>query len=95
MKSIYYGYSSLFVGFGTLLVNLPKNHWRHGLLVRQTHGGQPADRPHMVGEIVVATAGKVILGQACLKGVSGGAGRHCTGKDMNLFIHSQNGGLRT
>jgi hypothetical protein len=90
-----YGYDSLFVGFGILLVNLPRNHWRHGMLVRQTHGGKPADRPHMAGEIVVATAWKVILGQACLKGFPGGAGRHCTGSDMNPFIHSQNGGLRT
>jgi hypothetical protein len=63
-----YGYDSLFVGFGTLLVNLPKNHWRHGMMVRLTHGGKPVDQPHMAGEIVVATAGKVILGQACLRG---------------------------
>jgi hypothetical protein len=34
MKSIAFGYNSLFAGFGTLLVNLPKNHWRHGLLVK-------------------------------------------------------------
>jgi hypothetical protein len=29
-----------------------ENHWRHGMLVGQTHGGQPADRRHTAGEIV-------------------------------------------
>jgi hypothetical protein len=66
--SIGYGYDSLFVGFGILLVNLLKNHWRHGMPIRQTHGGKPADRPHLAGAIVVATAWKVILGQAYFRG---------------------------
>jgi hypothetical protein len=36
------------------------------MVVRQARGGQPADRRHTDGEIVIATAAKAIAGQASL-----------------------------